>query len=114
MLNFLYRGCYAVQWLTMLILMGGIAYVTYGIVSSRYKTWENTYLTDENLPIAFLVPILWFIYSFAIYHYFNEWACRNAYQMNEKVLLEKLVLEVVNLLATLLTTALLTGANKKR
>lgn len=114
MLNFLYRSCYAVQWLTMLILMGGIAYVTYGIVSSRYKTWENTYLNDDNLPLAFCVPILWFIYSFAIYHYFNEWTCRYAYEMSEKVLFEKLILEIINLLSTVLTTVLLTGANKRK
>ena len=114
MLNFLYRSCYIVQWLTLLILMCGIAYVTYGVVSARYKSWENTYLTEENLPIAFLVPILWFCYSYAIYYYFNEWMCRYAYEMNERVLFEKLVMEIINLLSTILTTVLLTGANKKR
>lgn len=114
MLNLLYRSCYAVQWITLLILMGGVAYVTFGVISSRYKTWENTYLSEDNLTIAFLVPVIWFIYSFAIYIYFNEWATRYAYEMTEKVLFEKLVLECINLLGTILTTVLLTGANKRK
>lgn len=94
--------------------MVGVAYVTYGVISSRYKTWENTYLNDDNLPIAFCVPILWFIYSFAVYYYFNEWIIKYTYEINERILFEKLVLECVNLAGTILTTILLTGANKRK
>ena len=114
MFNFLYRSCYVVQWVTLIILACGMTYVTYGILSSKYKTWENTYLTEGNLPIAFCVPLLWFLYSFAIYHYFNEWVIRYQYEVTEKILFEKLVLEIINLLSTVLTTVLLTGANKRK
>ena len=98
----------------MAILFGGIAYVTYGVISTKYREWTNTYLSDDNLFMAFSVPILWFIYSFAIYHYFDEWVTRYQYDVSVGILAEKLILEIINLVATILTTCLLTGANRRK
>lgn len=111
----MYEGLYrliCIEYSTTIItLWCAICYVYYGVLSNKYRQWNNAFLTDQNLPLALFIPIAWQVqvcvrsYIFYTqYHYHHYTLVGLVWEFGA---------EFIDSVATVATTILFTGYYKK-
>jgi hypothetical protein len=97
---------------TISTLWCAICYVYYGVLTNKYREWNNAFLNDDNLEWALLIPIAWQVQVCLRYYIFNKEFNYIDYPL-ERLAFE-LGCEFVDVIATIATTILFTGIYKRK
>lgn len=97
---------------TIITLWCAIAYVYYGVLTNKYREWNNPFLNDANLQLALLIPIAWQVQVCLRYYIFYKEF--NDINYSVERLAFELGCEFVDTIATIATTVLFTGIYKRK